>query len=217
MSRTLLPDGNGRSVPNGTSSKGTPVKATKKNAPPRIDRRVARTRALLQDALVRLIPERGYASITVEDICALANVGRSTFYAHYAGKDELRTATMNEHLRVLNQRRRSQDKGERGRLFAFSLPMFEHAHAFRSLHRALLSSSGDTIHDELRERVRQAVRSELDGKRLGGKDVPAEFAVQFVAGAFLAVLAWWTAADSPLSPAEVDGLFQQLASRGVGM
>ncbi|RUW95783.1 TetR family transcriptional regulator, partial [Mesorhizobium sp. M8A.F.Ca.ET.059.01.1.1] len=50
-----------------------------------IDRRVARTRALLQDALIALIPERGYAAITVEDICEKANVGRSTFYTHYAG------------------------------------------------------------------------------------------------------------------------------------
>lgn len=191
------------------------MKNEKKSATPRIDRRVARTRALLQDALITLIPERGYASITVEDICQAANIGRSTFYAHYAGKDELRTATMNEHLRWLSQHRRSEDPNPRDRLFTFSLPMFEHAHAFRSLHRALLSSAGDTIHDELRERIRRAVRSELVARRIGAKNVPVEVAVQFVAGAFLAILAWWTAADSSLSPDEVDDLFQYLARNGV--
>lgn len=179
-----------------------------------MDRRVARTRALLQDALVALIPEFGYAAITVEDICEKANVGRSTFYTHYKGKDELRSATIDEHMRSLAQRRVSAEPAS-DRLFAFSLPMFEHAHAFRALHYALLSSSGDTIHDEIRERVRRSVRSELGEKHIGTARVPVEFAVQFISGAFLAVLAWWVATDMSLSAAEVDGLFQQMARKGV--
>lgn len=106
-----------------------------------IDRRVARTRALLQDALITLIPERGYAAITVEDICEKANIGRSTFYTHYASKEELRSATIDEHLRSLSNRELSAQPETGGRLFIFSRPMFEHAHAFRSLHHALLASS----------------------------------------------------------------------------
>ena len=56
------------------------MKIERENENRRIDRRVARTRASLQDALIALIPELGYTSITVEDICARANSGRSTFY-----------------------------------------------------------------------------------------------------------------------------------------
>lgn len=178
-----------------------------------IDRRVTRTRALLQDALIALIPERGYAAITVEDICEKANIGRSTFYTHYAGKDELRSATIDAHLRLPSDRRPSA--ADKSPLFAFSLPLFEHAHAFRSLHRVLLACSGDTTHDELRERIRRAVRSELTAKRIGAANVPVEFAVQFISGAFLAVLAWWVAAKKDLSPAEVDGLFQKTAANGL--
>ncbi|TIT03158.1 TetR/AcrR family transcriptional regulator, partial [Mesorhizobium sp.] len=173
-----------------------------------IDRRVARTRALLQDALIALIPERGYAAITVEDICQEADVGRSTFYTHYAGKDELRSAALEAHLRSLSKRV-SADEKTGNRLFEFSLPMFEHARAFRSLHHALLSSSGDTIHDQLRERIRRAVRTELADRRIGKAGVPVEFAVQFISGAFLAVLAWWIAEDASFSPVQVDDLFQQ--------
>ncbi|MBN9219371.1 MAG: TetR/AcrR family transcriptional regulator [Mesorhizobium sp.] len=181
-----------------------------------IDRRVARTRALLQDALIALIPERGYASITVEDICQKANIGRSTFYTHYTGKDELRSATLEAHLHSLS-RRVSADEKTGNRLFEFSLPMFEHARAFRSLHHALLSSSGDTIHDQLRERIRRAVRTELTPKRIGDTGVPIEFAVQFISGAFLAVLAWWIAEQSRLSPTQIDDFFQKMAAQGVGL
>jgi AcrR family transcriptional regulator len=65
-----------------------------------IDRRVARTRAMLQQAHVSLILEKGYEATTIEDICDKANVGRSTFYAHYTSKDDLRRSSF-EHLRKL--------------------------------------------------------------------------------------------------------------------
>ena len=55
----------------------------------RTDRRVRRTRELLQNALIDLIRERGYDSITIQDIVDRANVGRTTFYLHYNSKDEL--------------------------------------------------------------------------------------------------------------------------------
>jgi hypothetical protein len=48
-----------------------------------IDRRVARSRDMLHQALLILIVKKGYDAITVEDICETANVGRSTFYAHF--------------------------------------------------------------------------------------------------------------------------------------
>ena len=51
-----------------------------------IDRRVARTRRLLQQALFRLTAEKGYGTVTVEDICREADVGRSTFYTHYTAR-----------------------------------------------------------------------------------------------------------------------------------
>ncbi len=56
---------------------------------PKLDRRVQRTRALLNQALIALVFEKGYDAVTIEDITERANVGRSTFYLHYQGKDDL--------------------------------------------------------------------------------------------------------------------------------
>ena len=53
------------------------------------DRRVQRTRKLLQKALIDLINEHGYDSITIQEITARANLGRTTFYQHYRSKEEL--------------------------------------------------------------------------------------------------------------------------------
>src|SRR5215211_2922176 len=55
----------------------------------KVDRRVQKTRKLLQDALIELVAEKGYESITIQEILDKANVGRSTFYAHSQDKDQL--------------------------------------------------------------------------------------------------------------------------------
>ena len=54
-----------------------------------MDRRVQRTRESLHRALIALMIEKGYDAVTVGDIVDRANVGRSTFYAHYTDKEDL--------------------------------------------------------------------------------------------------------------------------------
>ncbi|WP_338449473.1 TetR/AcrR family transcriptional regulator [Niallia oryzisoli] len=48
-----------------------------------------RTKAHLRDALIELIKEKGYHSVTVKDIVDYAAYNRSTFYIHYTDKIEL--------------------------------------------------------------------------------------------------------------------------------
>src|SRR5688500_14242093 len=55
----------------------------------KMDRRVQRTREVLQKALIELINDRHYDDITIQDIVDRANVGRTTFYLHYNSKEEL--------------------------------------------------------------------------------------------------------------------------------
>src|SRR6516165_1579746 len=95
-----------------------------------LDRRARRTRALLQQAHLELILKKGYDATTIQDICDAADVGRSTFYAHYRSKDDLRRSGF-EHLRTLLAERQasalaSTAEGDERRL-AFSLTLFEHA------------------------------------------------------------------------------------------
>jgi AcrR family transcriptional regulator len=55
----------------------------------RQDRRTLRTQEMLIHAWLEIIQHKHYDQITVKDIVEQANVGRSTFYAHYQNKDEL--------------------------------------------------------------------------------------------------------------------------------
>jgi len=58
------------------------------------DRRVRRTKAALQQAMVDLVVEQGYESISIDALAARADVTRATFYAHYASKAALLTAVV---------------------------------------------------------------------------------------------------------------------------
>ncbi len=51
-----------------------------------VDPRIRRTRQLLQEALSKLLADKDFDSISVQDIAATATVNRVTFYDHYPDK-----------------------------------------------------------------------------------------------------------------------------------
>jgi len=65
------------------------------------DRRVERTRQALLVAFNELVLARGYHPVTVRDIIARADIGRSTFYEHFESKDDLLRQAMTPLLGVL--------------------------------------------------------------------------------------------------------------------
>ena len=186
-----------------------------------MDRRVARTRSMLQRAHISLILEKGYEAITVEDICEAANVGRSTFYAHYTSKDDLRRSGL-EHLRRLlvdRQKDALATPGDiRDRSLGFSLTMFEHARDHIDLYRALVGGRGGAIAlGTIRHILSDLVRNEL-AATAGAKSadaIPRELAVQYIVGAFMTVMTWWLDGGAKLPPQRIDAMFRRLATEGI--
>ena len=186
-----------------------------------IDRRVARTRAMLQHALNSLTLKKGYEAITIKDICDEANVGRSTFYAHYTSKDHLKRSSL-EHLRRQlfdRQREALATPGDiRDRSLGFSLSMFEHARDHMDLYRALVGGRGGTIAlGTIREILSDLVRDELAATldKNSADVIPPELVVQYVVGAYMAVLTWWHDGGAKLPPQRIDAMFRRLATQGI--
>jgi AcrR family transcriptional regulator len=186
-----------------------------------VDRRVARTRAMLQHALISLIIKRGYDPITVEDICEAANVGRSTFYAHFSGKDDLKRSGLDDLRRQLMARHeeiapKPGDASEGG--FGFSLRLLEHAREHKDLYRALIGGRGGAISlDAIRKMLADLVRGELAARPGKGSTdpVPRELVVQYLVGAYLSVLTWWLDGGTKLPAEKIDAMFRRLAAEGI--
>jgi AcrR family transcriptional regulator len=184
----------------------------------KMDRRAARTRKALHQALMSLILRRGYEAITVQDIIDEADVGRSTFYAHYTGKEDLlRSGFQFLRAELTNAQRAApaETNESRDEPLGFSLALFEHASGYTDVYRALVGGRGGAVAvNEIRQILSQLVRKELSAARDDGA-VSRELVVQFIVGAFLTVLTWWLERKPGLPPAQVDAMFRRLVLNGI--
>jgi AcrR family transcriptional regulator len=183
------------------------------------DRRAARTRRALHQALMTLILRQGYEAITVQDIAEEADVGRSTFYAHYTGKEDLLRggfAALRADLIGAQRAPRPGAAAAPGEPLGFSLALFEHAAGYADVFRALVGGRGGSVAvGEIRQVLSELVRMDLPAAQ-GNGGVPRELIVQFVVSAFLTLLSWWLERKPGLTPLQVDAMFRRLVLDGIG-
>jgi len=178
------------------------------------DRRAQRTRHTLSHALVALIQEQRYDAITVQDICDRANVGRSTFYAHYQDKDDLLASNFSEVMKNLSQPFTERD----GQLIFPLAPLFEHTQGHQELYKALHWGGGiDVLLRAGQKQWGQQIEQYMEALLQDGRQpvVPIPVIAAYMAGSLQTLLFWWLDRKMPYSPERMDELFQQLVMPGV--
>jgi AcrR family transcriptional regulator len=182
----------------------------------RPDRRVARTRKALKEALTDLILEKGYEAITVQDVIDRADVGRSTFYAHFIDKDALLMAILAD-LEVPGPDTRTWQPDDPA--FGWTLELFRHFGSGKRLFKAVASSqSGELARRETTRRLEELARAELSRLHAGRKldAFRLETVVRFLVGTFIGFMDWWMREENEHLPAEqVDHAFRSLVLPGV--
>lgn len=177
------------------------------------DRRVRRTRRALREALITLIVEHGYEKVTVQDVLDRADVGRSTFYAHYRDKDDLFVACFDDLRAGLERDLAATAGGHRhdpGRPLGV---LFEHAYHNRPVYQALCGRSGSTAGTRHLHRLMLGVLS--DHLTPVGLGLPVEVVTEYLAGAMLGVLVWWVRHDFPQAPEQIAGMVQSMSTATV--
>jgi AcrR family transcriptional regulator len=174
-----------------------------------IDRRVQKTQQALHQALMDLIQERGYDKLTVKDIIERANVGRSTFYAHYDDKEQLLQAGLDSLGKYLLAQQRNHGAAR----FAFSHAIFAHAQGYRTVYRAMLGQhAGAVIADRMRKVLTGLVEREIGAHhgaaRLPGVPLAAQVTVHV--GAIMSVLSWWVDCAEHYSADELETILRRL-------
>ncbi|MEM7134500.1 MAG: helix-turn-helix domain-containing protein [Chloroflexota bacterium] len=176
------------------------------------DRRIRRTLRLLQNALLELIEEKAFETITVEEIVARADVGRTTFYLHYTDKGHL----LADCVTFMAQDSRLQD--------APVLKFFQDAQKSQSLYQTVLSGKGglealQRLHDDVSLLAKEVFETQIRQHNLEPLIAP-DFMAHHFAGALLALAHWWLLEGMARYTAEeMTAQFHKLTvlGRGYGM
>ena len=177
-----------------------------------MDRRVRRTRRSLTDALVGLILERGYDRITVQDVLDRADVGRSTFYAHFRDKEALLLSCFDG---LRDDLREELDPRPAGGLPARVL--FEHAHRNRRVYRALCGRRGGAVvHGHLHALVSATLLAQLAppaGRT--GPPTPPDVVAEFCTPPCSACCSGGWTRGFPHPPAEMAAAYDRMATPAI--
>jgi AcrR family transcriptional regulator len=187
----------------------------------RVDRRISRTRKLMNEALLALIVEKGYEAVTVQDILDRADIGRSTFYAHYRDKDDLLLSGV-EHLRTLfEQQQQSLLAAKHGKdapEFNMILEVFRHTAEHHKLYKAFAGKqSGEMILKYLHKYLYNMFIGPHKALMQNRKNPPVsvELTTHWIVTSLLSLVVWWLDNNMPYTPERMDEIFRQLTMPGI--
>jgi AcrR family transcriptional regulator len=170
-----------------------------------VDRRIERTRQSLQNALNALILEKGYEKVTVQDVIDRANVGRSTFYAHFESLDQLLLSGF-EPLRAQFEAFLSGTEFDQESPWALSLVMFQQVQKQQGGYITLTH-----VQKFLYGYLLGHIKSALPKK---SKNIPPELLAHYVASSFIALMTWWIDNHYPFPAEKINDYFRQLVEPG---
>ncbi len=180
------------------------------------DRRSRRTRQLLGNALVELMLEKRFEDITVQDILDRADIGRSTFYAHYTDKESLLISQIEHIIHELEEYAIEAGSAHHGLLP--SLELFRHVREQRRLMQAFVWGRGaEILTQDFQGQVSKIIEKNLHSMvgEAAAFSVPLPVVAKFVASTFLMLLRWWFDEDMRHTPEQMDEMFQKLVMPGI--
>lgn len=174
------------------------------------DARAVRTRDALAWALVGLMSEQSYDDVSVQDICARAGIGRSTFYAHFSDKDEL----FIRHIVVFGETmgaRLQWNPRRNGYEFGFRF-MLEHLREMRPVYDSLARSrkieliTKVWINNLAEGFERTIVATRMDESH----PLPTALLARHIATTAMNLLVWWLDRHYPLDSLDMEEHFHRL-------
>jgi len=188
------------------------------SAPRKQDRRVLRTRNALGDAIVALIQEKPFDSITVQQVLDRAHVARSTFYSHFRGTNDLFLSDAEDFFEWMSSLlARTREKSNR---VAPVREFFSHVSEWRKFYSAMVESG--KLRDVLE--LGQGYFARSIGVRLGALPGTRSLSAgrraalgHACAGAMMALLAWWLSYGAAATADEMDDMFHRMVWSGIGM
>jgi AcrR family transcriptional regulator len=176
------------------------------------DRRVQRTKHLLEDALTQLMAEKRFDKITIQDILDRADVGRTTFYAHFQSKEDLFLSTHEGMVDVVSGSFFSENGDLSSTPSSDLIATLELAQQSGDA-RFYLTWGDDTgkILQLLKDRLAEKLEAQLQVhfKELNSV-IPFDVLTQQVATSMISLLNWWMDKRMPYSAQQMAIMLHQM-------
>ncbi len=189
----------------------------------KLDRRQQKTRRAIFKAFCHLISKHSYANITVQQIIDEADVGRSTFYAHFPTKDDLLKAVCVDLFHHIIEGAKDSTLQQQVSLAEGHEPTSVFCHLLQHLKEndrnilGLLSSTNSEFFlGYFKEGLRQLMASILAGSDNKLKDIPEELQINFLAAGFIELILWWNQHQKRETPQQLDAYFRALIKPVLG-
>ena len=176
-----------------------------------MDRRIQKTRTAIFNAFEELLAEKRYEQISVSDIIDRANIGRSTFYAHFETKDALFMATCEElfaHIFAPHGRETTHDFSEDHGLRARLTHILYHLKDDRARYSRIFScESADLFWSYFKSRLAE-IAAQKKAPANDTQELPRDFYINFYCSAFSEAVTWWFANGLAATPEELEAYFE---------
>ncbi|HDI3439620.1 TPA: TetR/AcrR family transcriptional regulator [Listeria monocytogenes] len=159
-----------------------------------MDRRQRKTRESIFKAFSTLLETKRYANITVQEIIDEANVGRSTFYAHFETKDELLKALCTDifsHVfadEVMSEKTHDYSRNNNGLETSLSHIIHHLKDSETNIVSILSSESGELFMKYFKEYLTEMFSKYLNEPKV---NAPADFVLNHLVGSFAETVKWW--------------------------
>ena len=180
------------------------------------DRRSQRTRQMLMAAMVELMRSKRYDAITVQEITDQANIGRSTFYAHFTDKDDLLVDGVYRMLASLDTDD-PQPTGAGRRLYP-TLALFHHIGAQADMYQVMARGRGLTLFlAALQERLTTVLTDRLTARVAPGDTpaVPPPLLAAMIASMLITAIRTWIEAGATTPADAIDRMFHTAAGAAI--
>ncbi len=179
---------------------------------PKVDPRVRRTRRLLREAMVSLIMEKDYGSITIRDVTGRAEVAYITFFRHFESLDDLLMEVLEEGLTELqNHIETLAEQSETSALAMEGKLIFEYIKQNADLFRILFKSQSVTrVRKKVLQNIALIFRKACAPLARSNNPVTVNLMSNHIATSLLALIEWWLENDMNPSPAEMGKVYKSL-------
>lgn len=182
-----------------------------------MDRRQKKTREAIFTALGRLLEQKHFNSITVQEIIDEADIGRSTFYAHFETKDMLLKAMCTDIFEHIFSDHLSSEQSHdfsgkeisnREKITHLLYHIKDDGHEIR---RILSGESSELFMRYFKEYLRDMFARYIN-RNTG--DVPEDFLLNHLVGSFAEAILWWIRNKMKESPETIADYFLTVTING---